>query len=102
MSAACATYAHWPHSTAELAERIALDLKRELLSIAPEPLEAQLLDLMQEVAQQHIRCVTRLRDLLSAVAKEGALPVKKAPFLRMTRLCWAARMELCSNDRPLR
>ncbi|EPJ95848.1 hypothetical protein [Pseudomonas psychrophila] len=67
-------------STAELAERIALDLNTELLNITPDTLEAQLLDLMQEVAQQHIRCVTRLWDWLSAVANEGALPVKKAAF----------------------
>ena len=66
--------------TAELAERIALDLKPELLSIASATLEAQLLDLMQEVAQQHIRCVTRLWDWLSAVASAGALPVKHVAF----------------------
>lgn len=67
-------------STAELAERIALDLKPELLSITPETLEAQLLDLMQEVAQQHIRCVTRLWDWLTAVASEGGIPAKHVPF----------------------
>ncbi|MBJ2258339.1 hypothetical protein [Pseudomonas psychrophila] len=67
-------------STAELAERIALDLKPELLSITPETLEAQLLDLMQEVAQQHIRCVTRLWDWLTAVASEGGVPAKHVPF----------------------
>lgn len=66
--------------TAELAERIALDLKPELLSIASDTLEAQLLYLMQEVAQQHIRCVTRLWDWLSAVASAGALPVKHVAF----------------------
>lgn len=66
--------------TAELAERIALDIKPELLSIASATLEAQLLDLMQEVAQQHIRCVTRLWDWLTAVASAGALPVKHVAF----------------------
>ena len=66
--------------TAELAERIALDLKPEQLRIASGTLEAQLLDLMQEVAQQHIRCVTRLWDWLSAVASAGALPVKHVAF----------------------
>ena len=64
--------------TAELTERIALDLKPELLSITSDILEAQLLDLMQEVAQQHIRCVTRLWDWLSAVASMGGLPLKQA------------------------
>ena len=68
-------------ATAELAERIALDLKPELLSIASETLEAQLMDLMQEVAQQHIRCVTRLWDWLTAVASAGALPVKHVAFV---------------------
>ena len=66
--------------TAELTERIALDLKPELMSITSDTLEAQLLDLMQEVAQQHIRCVTRLWDWLSAVVRAGALPVRKAAF----------------------
>lgn len=66
--------------TAELAERIALSLNPELLSIASATLEAQLLDLMQEVALQHIRCVTRLWDWLSAVASVGALPVKHVAF----------------------
>ena len=65
-------------ATAELAERIALDLKPELLSIAPDILEAQLMDLMQGVAQQQLRCVTRLWDWLSAVARVGALPLKQA------------------------
>jgi len=67
-------------ATAELAERIALDLKPEQLRISSDTLEAQLLDLMQEVAQQHIRCVTRLWDWLSVVAIEGALPVKHVAF----------------------
>ena len=67
-------------AAAALAERIALDLKPELLSIASDTLEAQLLYLMQEVAQQHIRCVTRLWDWLSAVASAGALPVKHVAF----------------------
>lgn len=67
-------------ATAELAERIALDLKPELLSITPDTLEAQLLDLIKEVAQQHIRGVTRLWDWLTAVAISGALPVKHVAF----------------------
>ena len=65
-------------ATAELAERIALDLKPEMLSIASDILEAQLLDLMQGVAQQQPRCVTRLWDWLSALASLGALPLHHA------------------------
>ena len=64
--------------TAALAERIALDLKPELLDIASDTIEAQLLDLMGELAQQHIRCVTRLWEWLSAVASAGGLPLQRA------------------------
>ena len=68
-------------AAAALAERIALDLKPELLSIASDTLEAQLLDLMQEVAEQQTRCVTRLWDWLNAVVDAGALtPPQAAAF----------------------
>ncbi len=35
---------------------------------------------MQEVAQQHIRCVTRLWGWLTAVASDGGIPAKHVPF----------------------
>ena len=49
-------------ATVDLAERIASDLKPEVLSTSSDTLEAQLMDHLQEVAQQQARCVTRLWD----------------------------------------
>ena len=66
---------------AELAERIASDLKPEVLSTSSDTLEAQLMDHLQEVAQQEVRCVTRLWDWLNAVVDSGALtPPQAAAF----------------------
>ena len=67
-------------AAAALAERIALDLQPQMLATSTETLEAQLLDHLQEVAEQQTRCVTRLWDWLSAVASAGALPVKHVAF----------------------
>lgn len=65
-------------AVAELTERIALDLKPEVLSTSTDTLEAQLLDHLQEVAQQQTRSVTRLWDWLNAVVSAGALNPEQA------------------------
>ena len=65
-------------ATAELAERIASDLKPEVLSTSSDTLEAQLMDHLQEVAHQEVRCVTRLWDWLNAVVSAGALQPQEA------------------------
>ena len=68
-------------ATAALAERIALDLQPQILSTSTETLEAQLMDHLQEVAEQQTRCVTRLWDWLNAVVDAGALtPPQAAAF----------------------
>ena len=64
--------------TAALAERIALDLQPQVRSITSETLEAQLMDHLQEVAQQQTRCVTRLWDWLNAVVSAEALTPQQA------------------------
>ena len=69
-------------ATAALAERIALDLQPQILSTSTETLEAQLMDHLQEVAEQQIRCVTRLWAWLNAVVDAGALtPPQAAAFV---------------------
>ena len=65
-------------ATAALAERIALDLQPQILSTSTETLEAQLMDHLQEVAEQQTRCVTRLWDWLNAVVDAGALTPPQA------------------------
>ena len=68
-------------ATAALAERIALDLQLQMLATSTETLEAQLMDHLQEVAEQQTRCVTRLWDWLNAVVDAGALtPPQAAAF----------------------
>ena len=68
-------------ATAAMAERIALDLQPQVFSIAPDILEAQLLDHLQEVAEQQTRCVTRFWDWLNAVVSAGGLtPPQAAAF----------------------
>ena len=68
-------------ATAALAERIALNLQPQVLSTSTETLEAQLMDHLQEVAEQQTRCVTRLWDWLNAVVDAGALtPPQAAAF----------------------
>ena len=57
-------------ATADLAERIASDLKPGVLSTSSDTLEAQLMDHLQEVAQQQARCVTRLWDWLCSSGHE--------------------------------
>ncbi|WP_254925348.1 hypothetical protein, partial [Pseudomonas fragi] len=59
--------------TGALLERIALELQPQVLATSIEALEAQLLDHLQEVAEQQTRCVTRLWDWLNAVVSAGAL-----------------------------
>ena len=67
--------------TAALAERIALELQPQVLATSTETLEAQLLDHLQEVAEQQARCVTRFWDWLNAVVDAGALtPPQAAAF----------------------
>nr|WP_237143854.1 hypothetical protein [Pseudomonas fragi]APA32329.1 hypothetical protein [Pseudomonas fragi] len=56
-------------AAAALAERIALDLQPQMLATSTEMLEAQLLDHLQEVAEQQTRCVTRFWDWLNAVVE---------------------------------
>jgi len=63
---------------ARLGERIALDLRPEVLSTSCATLEAQLLDHLQEVALQQTRSVTRLWDWLNAVVDAGALAPQRA------------------------
>ena len=65
-------------ATAALAERIALDLQLQMLAISTETLEAQLMDHLQEVAEQQTRCVTRLWDWLNAVVSAEALTPQQA------------------------
>ena len=65
-------------ATAALAERIALDLQLQMLATSTEMLEAQLMDHLQEVAEQQTRSVTRLWDWLNAVVDAGALPPPQA------------------------
>ena len=65
-------------AAAALAERIALDLQPQMLATSTETLEAQLLDHLQEVAEQQTRCVTRLWDWLNAVVSAGALQPQEA------------------------
>ena len=68
-------------AAAALAERIALDLQPQMLATSTETLEAQLLDHLQEVAEQQTRCVTRFWDWLNAVVDAGALtPPQAAAF----------------------
>ncbi len=68
-------------ATAALAERIALALQPQVLATSAETLEAQLLDHLQEVAEQKTRCVTRFWDWLNAVVDAGALtPPQAAAF----------------------
>ena len=68
-------------ATAALAERIALNLQPQVLSTSTETLEAQLMDHLQEVAEQQTRSVTRLWDWLNAVVDAGALtPPQAAAF----------------------
>lgn len=64
--------------TAALAERIALDLQPQMFNITSETLETQLMDHLQEVAQQQTRCVTRLWDWLNAVVSAGGLTPQQA------------------------
>lgn len=60
-------------------ERRQRDLRT--LSPATETLEAQLLDHLQEVAEQQTRSVTRLWDWLNAVVSAGGLtPSQAAAF----------------------
>ena len=64
--------------TGALLERIALELQPQVLATSIEALEAQLLDHLQEVAEQQTRCVTRFWDWLNAVVDAGALPPPQA------------------------
>ncbi len=59
----------------------ALALQPQVLATSTEALEAQLLDHLQEVAEQQARCVTRFWDWLNAVVDAGALtPPQAAAF----------------------
>ena len=56
-------------------------MQLQMLATSTETLEVQLMDHLQEVAEQQTRCVTRLLDWLNAVVGAGALtPPQAAAF----------------------
>ena len=63
---------------AALTERIALDLRPQVLATSTDTLEAQLLDHLQAVALLQACSVTLLTVWLGAVVSAGALPSQKA------------------------
>ncbi|WP_321838515.1 hypothetical protein [Pseudomonas kulmbachensis] len=83
-------------AAAALAERIALDLQPQMLGTSTEMLEAQLLDHLQEVAEQQTRRVTRFWDWLNAVVDAGALLPPQAAVIA----CEAATLGGPSGEVP--
>ena len=75
-------------ATATLAERIALDLQPQVLTVSTTNLEAQLLDHLQAVGIQQARSVTRLAVWLNTVASAGALTTQQVA----TFVCEAATL----------
>lgn len=63
---------------AALTERIALDLRPQVLATSTDTLEAQLLDHLQAVALLQARSVTLLTVWLGAVVSAGALTHQQA------------------------